>query len=326
MKGRVRSVFPILFAALGIACAAKPQPPRLHESEVTASVSKGAAKKIEDLIFDRKRIHLIEYVLSTATAKRCGPLSRPQSGVMLSKAASFKDKALRTAVRREFSLGDNLGVIYVLPGSGFERAGIVPGDQLIKVEGVKLKSADAFLRLMLERGDRETIEVLASRDGKMFRAKVPLRAGCPVKFGQGLHHRLTTAQFSKLLIEVPTGVLRYIDNDNTLAVIMAHQLAHALFDNDAKSWPEQEARADRIGLQIAGAAGYDVRGAAAYWEAVAMEYPWLIAESPREPGALWEGNSKYSHWGIGNRISAIRETVAKIGKIQAESRKSSDAN
>jgi membrane-associated protease RseP (regulator of RpoE activity) len=326
MSAKFRTRCLVCLAMVGLACAARPLPPEMNKQEIAVSVSDGAIKTIDDMVSERKRIHQIEYVLSTATAKRCGPLARPQSGVMLSKADSFEDQALRTAVRREFSLADNLGVIYVLPDSGFERAGVVPGDQLLEVDGAKIGSADAFLRLMLAEADRSSIEVLVSRGGRKFRADVPLDAGCPVKFTQGLHHRLTTSQYSKLLVEVPTGVLGFIDNDNTLAVVMAHQLAHALFDNDAKSWSEQEARADRIGLQIAGAAGYDVSGAVEYWEAVAMEYPWLIVESAREPGALWEGYINYSHFGIGNRIAAIRETAAKIGEIQAESRERSGAN
>ncbi|MBW2294770.1 MAG: hypothetical protein JRG94_21025 [Deltaproteobacteria bacterium] len=120
------------------------------------------------------------------------------------------------------------------------------------------------------------------------------------------------------MVIVPMGVMRLVDDDDALAVVLAHELAHALFDDKEESWPVQEARADRYGLLIAASAGYEVAGAVAYWEAVASEYPWLIDDGPDSSRPLWKGWHSYAHFGIAQRIAAIRSTVREIEARLAE--------
>ncbi len=299
-------------------CLARPLPPSVTAEEIDAVVPTVAAQKIDDLIEDNTRLLDIQYALTTASAKRCGALSRPQSGLLLSRAKFFEDDSLRESMSREYSLGENLGVVYVVPGGSFDLAGIRVGDQLLELDGQELRTSDEFRKLMLETSDRRSIELLAGRDGEQFETTIPLQLGCPVVFKTIADFNLTTRQPMRLLVGVPVGILRYIEDNDTLAMVLAHQFAHALFDDDTKPWPEQETLADRYGLQLAVGAGFDVSGAIAYWETVAKEYPWLIDEALEMKSPVREGYRGYTHFGIGNRLAAIRATVAEIEVRRAE--------
>jgi len=271
-----------------------------------------ASRKIGHLIADNKRLRDIEYALTTSTAQKCGPLSRPRLGVLFFRADAFEDDAIRETVINEYALGEHLGVIYVVPGGSFDRADIRAGDQLLEVDGQATGTADEFLDLMLETSERESIDVVLQRGGERLERSVRLAAGCPVQFALSTNAQLIARRTTRLMVIVPMGVMRLVDDDDALAVVLAHQLAHALFDDDAESWSLQEARADRYGLLLAANAGYEVTSAVAYWETVASEYPWLIDDGPESSRPLWKGWHGYAHFGIGQRIAAIRSTVHEI--------------
>ncbi|MBW2390556.1 MAG: PDZ domain-containing protein [Deltaproteobacteria bacterium] len=277
-----------------------------------------ASRKIGHLIADNKRLRDIEYALTTSTAQKCGLLSRPRLGVLFFRADSFEDDAIRESVSEDYALGERLGVIYVVPGGSFDRADIRAGDQLLEVDGKATGTADEFLDLMLETSERDSIEVLLQRGGERLERSVRLAAGCPVQFALSTNAQLIARRTTRLMVIVPMGVMRLVDDDDALAVVLAHELAHALFDDKEESWPVQEARADRYGLLIAASAGYEVAGAVAYWEAVASEYPWLIDDGPDSSRPLWKGWHSYAHFGIAQRIAAIRSTVREIEARLAE--------
>ncbi len=317
-----RTLITALATALSVtwACSNTPLPPEVTPEEANRSVTEVATVSVGRYVADRERVLDIEYALITRSAKRCGAL-RPRAGALLLHPGSFPDDAIREAAGRNHELGESLSVVHVIPGGPFDRAGLRPGDELLEVDGKVIRTESEFSDLLLETSDRSAIQVLAQRRGERLDRTVQLAHGCPVKFflSRALNFQIITRQHDKLLVHVPAGVLNLIEDNDTLAVVLAHQFAHVLFDDDVRPWPEQETRADRFGLLLAAGAGFDVSGAVKYWEAVASEYPWLIDEAPDSVGPLWKGYNQYSHHGLGNRLAAIRATVQEIAVRQAAS-------
>ncbi len=105
---------------------------------------------------------------------------------------------------------------------------------------------------------------------------------------------------------------------------VGHVAPHTLYDKPDDDALDAERRADRIGLRLADAAGFDISGAVAYWEEIAMEHPVLIGEAdPSWRPLAWEQPMKAAqnqtleqpslpHPEIARRMSEIRRVVAEL--------------
>ncbi|MCH7869291.1 MAG: PDZ domain-containing protein [Myxococcales bacterium] len=298
-------------------CTSAPLPPEVSPEELDRSVAEVAATSVGNYVKQRARVLDIEYALTTGSAKRCAPL-RPQAGVLLFHPGTFADDSIRAAANRNHALGEHLSVVHVVPGSSFDLAGIRPGDELLEIDRKTIRTESEFSDLLLETSERSSLQILVLRGEAQLELPVQLAHGCPVKFILSHDHdyRIVTGQGSKLLIYVPEGVTSFVADDDTLGMVLAHQFAHVLFDDPEKTWQEQELRADRYGLHLAATAGFDVSGAVKYWEAVAVEYPWLIGEALSASGPLWKGFGEHPHYGLGRRVAGIRATVREIAARQ----------
>jgi predicted Zn-dependent protease len=117
-----------------------------------------------------------------------------------------------------------------------------------------------------------------------------------------------------VLIAIPLGLLKYATDDATLAIAMAHQLAHALSDRPGEDPFDSEVRADSLGIRIAAAAGFEVSVATAYWEGVAAEYPSLIDRERRGAARNRRSPTPYemlAHGDIARRLEGIRSEIER---------------
>ena len=83
--------------AIACGCSTSPRPPEMTPEELVRSKSDVASQHIDLLITDNMRMRDIEYALTTSTAQKCGPLSRPRLGVLFFRADAFEDELRRTA-------------------------------------------------------------------------------------------------------------------------------------------------------------------------------------------------------------------------------------
>ncbi len=155
-------------------------------------------------------------------------------------------------------------------------------------------------------------------EGDLREAQMPLEMTCPIRYALATSPLIVPWQRKRLVITIPLGLVRYAKDDAKLAIAMAHQMAHALFDRPRDDAIGAETRADYLGLQLASKAGYDVGSAIEYWEDVAMEYPSLISEaSARWRPLSWgqRGEIEYNelpHADIARRLNSIRRITRKL--------------
>lgn len=113
--------------------------------------------------------------------------------------------------------------------------------------------------------------------------------------------------------------MAYASDDDVLAAAMAHAMAHALFNKRNESPIENERRADRVGIETASLAGFDVRKTIDYWEDLARAYPYLINPDPGHRSVkrsrTWSGRrgsparGHHGHYEIAKRFRDIRAFV-----------------
>jgi predicted Zn-dependent protease len=102
---------------------------------------------------------------------------------------------------------------------------------------------------------------------------------------------------------IPTGLLRFVRDDDELAIAIAHQMGHQILGSFRNI--EDEPRADALGIAIAHRAAFDVAKAPAFWDRVAVDQFWQIS-------ADMDRNVPYVlHGAMSLRAPAIRRAVSE---------------
>ncbi|MCY4592604.1 MAG: M48 family metalloprotease [Alphaproteobacteria bacterium] len=178
---------------------------------------------------------------------------------------------------------------------------LVPGDVIVAVDGVAVSpgatghtdprtgeergegARDVFARTMQQAGLTAAITVM--RGNGMQTHHISTQQVCAWQIRLAPSDALT-AWADRSGITITTGMMRYAESDDDLALVLAHEIAHTVIDDNARAsrWPglsrsaraDLERRADWLGVMIAAAGGYDMSGAARFWRR-------LNAERARRP-------------------------------------------
>lgn len=111
------------------------------------------------------------------------------------------------------------------PGSKADGLDIKPGDVIVELDGKKIKNLGKYFKIM-RTSRKQTIETKIWRQGEVLERELPVEK---VYYNAQFFLEPTpnvdaAAAFSK--IGVGIGAIRYCQNDDELAVIMGHELAH----------------------------------------------------------------------------------------------------
>lgn len=227
------------------------------------------------------RVARLAYRLATAGRRNC-PHLEPATGLVLQHLSQFQPSD-RAGVVAALPIDRGPGVIVVVPDSPAAIAGIGAGDILLAVDG-KAIPAEPDLALPFDAArahDRAdaVIDLLQTargvtvlRDGASHTIDITPLPACPSRvhlarsgqrnaFADGRHVFLTT------------GVLAQLHNDDELAFLIAHEMAHNILGHAAlmrsgtvggrKGVRQIESAADRLGGTLMLDAGFDpVLGAA----------------------------------------------------------------
>ncbi len=280
------------------------------------------------------RVGAIAYRLALAGRPLCSQ-PFPLTGLLFHHLAEY-EPADRPLVIGRYGLDRGPGVLSVIAGSPAARAGLVAGDVLLAVNGTPFASPAAIAaqrdrdiwrkqveatelqledqlrtgpaRLSLLREGRETALTLDSTPACLGRVRLA-RSRQVNAFANGRYVVMTTA------------MLDFLRSDDELAVVLGHELSHnilrhpALLDeqgvpkkglmrsfgkNASRVW-KTEAEADRFGIRLMAAAGYDVQAAIPFWRRYLGKYdafPQLFRTHPS----------------LGARERLTREAIAELGR------------
>jgi hypothetical protein len=278
-------ISPLLCVGMSIATAAAITPQSAGTASGVAIPKRAAASAPSDFYLpgrrDDARVAVITYRLATLGHARC-PAPVAETGLVLQHLSQF-DIADRAGILSTWPIDRGPGVIVVVPTSPAATAGFRAGDIMLAIDGMAIppendlvlpfEAAGARLRADAVLDLLQTAQsVTLLRDGTPHVARLKPILACPSRvhlarskqrnaFADGRHIFLTT------------GVLAQLRNDDEVAFLIAHEMAHNILGHAAmmrsgeirgrQGVRQIESAADRLGGTLMLDAGFDpVKGAA----------------------------------------------------------------
>ena len=231
---------------------------------------------------------------------------------------------LRKYVRDQHNIGDYLTVLHVLEDSPASAAGILPGDRLVTINGKPIRRTPVTkpfevpyvkqkFASMINRFSRKVriIELTVERGGMEHTLSIVPQLVCNANIivvSSDDHISAAVDRYNNVYITM--GMIRFLENDTELALVIGHELAHATHAHLKKQAAsafvgllagaalygatgvdvtnmvtqmaaqifshEYELEADYAGVYYAARAGYNVDKAADFWRRMAVEHPTSI--------------------------------------------------
>ena len=242
------------------------------------------------------RVGEIAYRLALKGKAFC-PVPHPVTGLMFHHADEYESDGRAVMVER-YALDRGLGVLSVAASSPGAEAGLRAGDVILSVDGQPIRRDAALApvgatprRAVLEAAEAQIEEALKAgavelsvlRQGATIPIRLTSWPGCPVRIRLARSDQ-TNAFANGRYVTLTTAVLDFARSDDEAAVIIAHELAHNIlahparldeqnvprgllrgFGANADKVRATEEEADRLGISLVWAAGYDASAAIPFW-------------------------------------------------------------
>lgn len=223
------------------------------------------------------------YRLTTANIAQC-PDQRMVAGWGLHAESQYHSD-LRPALRAGATVdGDVPSVAYVVPEGAAANAGVVYGDLIRAVNGRSLlaggvggepqfEGSDHQSRVVEEAIQSGPARLTLQREGQVLDLWIMGRRACAYDLQVDPSPRLDSRANGERVF-ITTGLLAFAANDNELAFILGHELAHNILKHHLRTRALQafpwrgraaEDQADRLGLLLAYCAGFDIDAAPEFW-------------------------------------------------------------
>ncbi len=125
-------------------------------------------------------------------------------------------------------------IVGVLPEGPAEKAGLQEGDILLRVGKRNVSSSREAASFLGSLKPSERVRLLLEREGAVFERELTVgEKSYPVQFDLA-DSETVNAFAGPGQITVTTGLLRFVDSDDELAVVMSHELAHLTRGHYAK--------------------------------------------------------------------------------------------
>ena len=180
-----------------------------------------------------KQLHRVYSPLRIRGAEFCGDSLKYILGFLPIEAKSFQPE-YREIAKRVLDLHDGLKIFSVGPGSPAWGAGIRENDVIIDSAPGKVafQSSPAWstfsyqdLKKVIERARGGVISLLIQRDEKIFTAHTTPVPACSYSI-KLIHKPNVNAMSNGKTIYVTTAMVRFLESDDELAMILGHELAH----------------------------------------------------------------------------------------------------
>ena len=216
----------------------------------------------------------------------------------------IEDEAERDAYRNLFGVGERPTVIGVAEGGAAQRAGLARGDVIVGLGGVDVPSgAQGSVEVAFQLVQRTTVEPLpmvVRRGAERVTLGITPERGCDFPIHLSPRDEINASADGRW-IDVNAGLLRFVESDEELQGIIAHEMAHNTIGHSAQDREyerlrgmrgavrdaaaaaaggvappgefsqTQERQADYVGMYYLARAGIDTRGAARFWRRIAAE-------------------------------------------------------
>ena len=334
----------IILAIFFITSCAGPMTKQVEVSDEHVASEAELQKKLILKNHLKTQIHALKVGIPILIAgkKECEDNLRPLSGLL---PASWKTEApeYQDAFKALYGEEDEMK-LFVVPDTFADEAGFKDNDSLLAIDGVKVNTGvqgykDAIAQFNSAAANEALVEYTIRRDGQRqyISMSSPMACSYPINVATGDDSLNAFADGKQIVIT--KGMMRFVENDDELALIIGHELAHnnmghirakttnfwlgtildvlvagttgidtgSAFGNMAASSNSQEfeSEADFVGLYFAARAGYDLENAPDFWRRMAVEHPSSV-----------KGSYLSTHPSSPHRYVFLEETVEEIQNKQ----------
>ena len=258
------------------------------------------ARSLEMYLERTRRLKRISDRIRLEGAALCGDQLAPVWGMVVTTASELPSAFYYPALHR-FRIDDRVRVVWVMPDLPADRAGLREGDVITRINGERLGDAAELREYRPGPDETGPIVLRVLRDDWPLDLEVENRPGCfspaDLAFGDTVNAFADGHQ-----IIVFSGLMRLLVEDDALAIVIGHELAHNVLGHVGSGGHQlQEPEADYMGAYFAARAGYDVSAAQDVWRRFAEQSVYSVAT-----------RATRSHPSAPRRILALRQALAEI--------------
>ncbi|TPG37970.1 hypothetical protein EAH79_16945 [Sphingomonas koreensis] len=257
----------------------------LSESPGRAVENPNLSNILEGLRQADIRVASVLYHLQKSNGQLCvkrGPLT----GLVMHSSNDYGE-SIRSEAVRHFDFESTVGIEGIVPSSPASVASIEPDDSVLAVDGAKLPG-DATPRSVIGMIGRDSalgpIVFQLRHSGGVRSVAVRPVTGCVARVEVDVSDDLNAATDGDT-IQIDSALVNLVGGDDqALAAILAHELAHIVLDHparltaahvnrgmfkgfgrSARLFKQTEKEADRLSVTLMANAGYDPAAAERYW-------------------------------------------------------------
>lgn len=223
-----RTVLTIAFLAIGCA-APQTQMGSVSQDQIAIEAARQQQFALELALKQQHRLQNVAVPLLEAAAPFCGDRVRGASGYVASNAFRWKKDYFNAALSAGFS--DTLVVLNVAPGSAAAEAGLAAGDRILAINNTPVLVGrhaidDLSAKLPTANTNHPRPYSLTYRRGSDTQTiQLAPHVACaytPIVAPEDVVNAYADGQS----IFVTTGIMRFLQDDNDLAVVVGHEIAH----------------------------------------------------------------------------------------------------
>jgi membrane-associated protease RseP (regulator of RpoE activity) len=313
-----------------------PQGPAVEAGPQVTPEMAAAAETLTRMATLQDRLYKVAAPLLIDNAELCTRHARNLLGFTAKNRYTYPG-SYNEAAHAVLGMGERLQVTNVLAGSGAAKAGLRQGDELVAAGGTPLppgpdalSQAGAIFGPIVKK--QASLPLTIERRGSPRDLTVPVTRACAFGIELGNADNVN-AYADGGRVMVTRGMMGFTQNDDELAYVVAHTMAHNMLGHAAsqrnaatigsiienltnispdtsmligsggiKAMPAgHDATADRLAVYLLARAGYRVDNVAAFWKRFAGTYP----------ATVLNGHTA-NHPSMAQRIAAIDKAVAEV--------------
>lgn len=328
----------LLIILLLIGCAPTLKQIPVSKEAIEAEREKQREIALLNFLERQDRLNNIAYPLLIAASPFCKEDLRVLGGFQVHDKKNYKEEDA-IIVARHYRLEDQPTVRYIHPKLPAGLAGLKINDKILEINGKHPQNAREVVKIIqdLDPLKEQSIHLLVEREGQTLDLSLSCVLACLYPVQLILHDSVNAWVDTQKRVNVTTGLMRFIQSDEELSLVVGHEIAHLALDHVTKKAghvvlgsivdillavttgvdtrgvfgklggllfsKEYEKEADYLGTYLTARAGFDVTNAANIWRRMAAEYPGSI-----------EDVFLASHPSTPERFLCIEETVNEINK------------
>jgi len=282
---------PLLLALASVAHPAKPE-----DGALDAEVARLRSAAFR-LLLDRSiRVLRVSEAVRIHGRELCGGKVSPVLGVIAASEDELP-RYFRETAKRDFGVGEKVRLVWVEPGYPAAEAGLEAGDLILEVDGKRLRTGRGLYSRHSGRIGPH-LDMRVERDGRAFEVQVEARLGCFAASIVVPEDQANAREYAGR-VAITTGMLRFMESDDEIALILGHEIAHHILGHP-RSRPLYEGDADYLGCYLAARAGFDISVAPAFWNRFGRLDPFSLDRDLR------------SHPGSPERASRLEAAIEEI--------------